>query len=264
MPLCAHSIGQGAGLAQPVRALACLGIAGTIRGCAILRLAFGRDPLLELEAMRLVIGNKNYSSWSMRPWLAAKAAGIPFEEEVIWLRQPDTKARMRALSPNAKVPALVDGAVVVFESVSILEYLAERAPSLWPDDAAARAHARSVCAEMHAGFAALRNRCPMNIKRAPAKIALGGEVEADVARIIASLTTCRTRFGSGGAFLFGQFTNADAMYAPVVNRFHAYDIPAPPVLRAYMEAMMATPMWQGWQRGALAESHVIGPIDEVS
>jgi glutathione S-transferase len=214
--------------------------------------------------MRLIIGNKTYSSWSMRPWFAAKAAGIPFEEEVIWLRQPDTKERMRALSPNAKVPALIDGPVVVFESISILEYLAERAPTLWPDDAAARAHARSICAEMHAGFAALRTRCPMNIKRAPARIALADEVEADVERIIASLTTCRARFGGGGAFLFGGFTNADAMYAPVVNRFHAYDIPAPPVMRTYMEAMMATPMWQEWQRQALAEPHVIGPIDAVS
>jgi glutathione S-transferase len=214
--------------------------------------------------MRLIIGNKTYSSWSMRPWFAANAAGIPFEEEVIWLRQPDTKERMRALSPNAKVPALIDGPVVVFESISILEYLAERAPTLWPDDAAARAHARSICAEMHAGFAALRTRCPMNIKRAPARIALADEVEADVERIIASLTTCRARFGGGGAFLFGGFTNADAMYAPVVNRFHAYDIPAPPVMRTYMEAMMATPMWQEWQRQALAEPHVIGPIDAVS
>jgi glutathione S-transferase len=214
--------------------------------------------------MRLVIGNKNYSSWSMRPWIAAKAGGIPFEEEMIWLREADTKERMRALSPNAKVPALIDGPVVAFESISILEYLAERAPLLWPDEAAARAYARSVCAEMHAGFAALRNRCPMNIKRAPASITLADDVKADVERIILLLTTCRARFGGGGAFLFGRFTNADAMYAPVVSRFRAYDIPAPGVVRAYMDAMMATPMWQEWEREALAETHAIGPIDSVS
>jgi glutathione S-transferase len=214
--------------------------------------------------MRLVIGNKNYSSWSMRPWIAAKAGGIPFEEEVIWLRQADTKERTRALSPNAKVPALIDGPVVAFESIAILEYLAERAPSLWPDEAAARAYARSACAEMHAGFAALRNRCPMNIKRAPASIALADDVKADLERIISLLTTCRERFGAGGAFLFGRFTNADAMFAPVVSRFHAYDIPAPRDVRAYMDEVMATPMWREWERGALAETRVIGPIDGVS
>ena len=210
-------------------------------------------------ALKLIIGNKNYSSWSMRPWIAAKAGGIPFEEEVIWLRQADTKERIRALSPNAKVPTLIDGPVVVFESISILEYLAELAPSLWPEEPAARAYARSVCAEMHAGFAALRNRCPMDIERAPASIALADDVKADVERIISLLTTCRARFGSGGAFLFGRFTNADAMYAPVVSRFHTYDIPVPGVVRAYMDEVMATPMWREWEGDALAEKHVIGP-----
>ena len=214
--------------------------------------------------MKLVIGNKNYSSWSMRPWFAAKAGDVPFEEEVVWLRQPDTGAHIRALAPNGKVPALIDGPVVVFESIAILEYLAERTPTLWPESAAARAHARSVSAEMHSGFAALRSHCPVNIKRAPSPIALPEPVMADITRIVFLLTDCRARFGAGGAFLFGRFTNADAMYAPVVNRFHAYAIPVPDIVRTYMNAVMATTMWKEWARDALAETQAIDAIDAVS
>jgi glutathione S-transferase len=214
--------------------------------------------------MKLLIGNKNYSSWSMRPWMAARAAGIPFEEEVVWLRQPDTAERIRAVCPSGKVPALVDGATVVFESLAILEYLAERAPALWPEDGQARAHARSISSEMHGGFAALRGRCPMNIKRVPKAVEPGREVEANIDRIVEIWTDCRTRFGAGGPFLFGRFTNADAMFAPVVNRFHAYDIPVPAAAKTYMEAMMATDAWIEWQRDALAENRSISDIDNVT
>jgi glutathione S-transferase len=214
--------------------------------------------------MKLLIGNKNYSSWSMRPWLAAKAADIPFEEEVVWLRQPDTSARILTTAPNGRVPALVDGDLVVFESISILEYLAERAPILWPSDSAARAIARSICAEMHAGFVPLRSRCSMNIKRKPSRIELAPDVRADVDRIIAMWTDCRERFGAGGDFLFGRFTNADAMYGPVVSRFHAYAVPVPTIVKRYMDAMMATTMWREWEAAALKETQVIAETDEIA
>lgn len=215
-------------------------------------------------AMKLLIANKTYSSWSMRPWLAAKAAGIPFEEEVVFLRQPDTASRIKALSPNGKVPALIDGPTVVFESIAILEYLAERVPTLWPEDAGARAQARSISAEMHAGFAALRSRCPMTLKREPAPVALGDDVKANVARLVEIIGGTRERFGAGGAFLFGRFTNADAMLGPVVNRFHVYAIPVPAAVRGYMDAVMATPMWAEWRRGAAAETQAIADIDAVA
>jgi glutathione S-transferase len=214
--------------------------------------------------MKLVIGNKNYSSWSMRPWMAAKAAGLPFEEEIVWLREPGVSQRIRAYSPNGKVPALIDGDLVVFESIAILEYLAERAPTLWPSDRAARSHARSISAEMHAGFVALRSRCPMSIRRRPSPIALDGAVKADIARIVEIWTDCRKRFGQAGPFLFGPFTNADAMFAPVVSRFQAYAIEVPPDAVAYMEAMIATPMWQEWRRAAVAEAQTIADTDEVA
>jgi glutathione S-transferase len=182
---------------------------------------------------------------------------------VILLRQGDTSARIGALSPNRKVPALIDGEVVVFESIAILEYLAERAPQLWPEAPAARAHARSIAAEMHAGFAALRSRCPMNLKRRPAPLDLDAEVKANVERIVALWADCRARFGAGGAFLFGRFTNADAMYAPVVARFLSYQVPVPADAKAYMEAVTATPMWQEWLRGAMAETAAIDDYDRL-
>ena len=214
--------------------------------------------------MKLVIGDKNYSSWSMRPWLAAKAAGIAFEEQQIWLRQPDTSERIRALSPNGKVPALIADDGAVFESIAILEYLAELAPSLWPEDRATRAHARSICAEMHAGFVALRNRCPMNIRRVPKAIALEADVRANIARIVAMWSDCRARYGDGGDFLFGRFTNADAMFAPVVNRFHVYAVPVPAVVRTYMDAVMATSAWQEWEAASRVETSTIADTDAVA
>ena len=214
--------------------------------------------------MKLLIANKNYSSWSMRPWLAAKMAGIAFEEQMIGLRQPDTAERIRAISPNGKVPALIDGDLVVFESIAILEYLAELAPALWPQERKARAHARAICAEMHAGFVALRSRCPMNIRRAPKAIALDGDVQANVARLVAMWSACRTQHGEGGAFLFGPFGNADAMFAPVVSRLHSYAVPVPAVVRTYMDAVMATSAWQEWEAASRAEVAVIADTDAIA
>src|SRR5712691_9666954 len=215
-------------------------------------------------ALRLVIGNKNYSSWSMRPWIAMKVAGIPFEEEVISLDAADFKARVGRISGNGKVPALADGNVQVWESLAILEYLAERYPDarLWPADPAPRATARAIAAEMHAGFVPLRRHLPMNMWRPVIRRELTADVQANVRRIDALWTDCRTRHGAGGAFLFGAFGAADAMYAPVVARFHTYAVEVGAVARAYMEAVMALPAWREWRTAALAEPWVLAE-DEV-
>jgi len=215
-------------------------------------------------ALRLIIGNKNYSSWSMRPWIAMKVAGIVFEEVVISLHAADFKPRVSKISGTGKVPALDDNGVHVWESLAILEYLAERFPGahLWPADPAARAHARAISAEMHAGFVPLRRACPMNMWRPVKKRELNDDAIASVRRIEAMWTDCRARFGAGGPFLFGAFGAADAMYAPVVARLHTYDIEVNQVARAYMAAVMALPAWAEWRSAGLAEPWVL-PEDEV-
>ena len=214
--------------------------------------------------LHLVIGNKNYSSWSMRPWIGMKAAGIPFDETVISLDAPDFKPRLAKLSGTGKVPALIDGDTHVWESLAILEYVAEKFPDagLWPADAAARAHARAISHEMHAGFLPLRRACPMNMWRPVKKRELSDEVMANVRRIDAMWTDCRSRYGSVGPFLFGAFSAADAMYAPVVARFHTYDVAIGAPVRAYMDAMRALPAWREWEAAALKEPWVLAE-DEV-
>jgi glutathione S-transferase len=209
-------------------------------------------------AFHLTIGNKNYSSWSMRPWFAMKVAGIPFEETVISLNAPDFKERLK-ISGTGKVPALVDGAVQVWESLAILEYLAETIPAakLWPADPAARAHARAIANEMHAGFVPLRRQCPMNMWRPVKKMELNAEAAANATRIDAMWSDCRARFGAGGPFLFGTFTASDAMYAPVVSRFHTYAVEVGAASRAYMAAVMALPAWAEWRAAALKEEWVL-------
>jgi glutathione S-transferase len=213
--------------------------------------------------LHLVFANKNYSSWSFRPWIALKVAGIPFEETVISLDAPDFKQRVGPLSGTGKVPALADGAVHVWESLAILEYLAEKFPQagLWPSDPAARAHARAIASEMHAGFIPLRKHCPMNMWRPVSKRELTADVATNVRRIDAMWTDCRTRFGAGGPFLYGRFTAADAMYAPVVSRFHTYAIEVGEVSRAYMQAVMALAAWKEWRAAAVKEPWVL-PEDE--
>ena len=205
--------------------------------------------------LKLIIANKAYSSWSLRPWILLTHFRIPFEEVVIPLDRPETREAILRYSPNAKCPALHDGKVAVWESLAIIEYVAEAFPekAIWPRGKAARAHARSLASEMHAGFAALRQVCPTNFRRKPKAIALSDEAKADAARIEAAWAHAREAFGKAGAFLFGRFSAADAMFAPVVNRFHAYDIPVAKTTRAYMEAIMALPAWKAWIAGAEAE-----------
>ena len=215
-------------------------------------------------ALHLTIGNKNYSSWSLRPWLALKVAGIPFEETVIPIYVPGSKEKFLERSPAGKVPILQDGAVTVWESLAILEYLAEQFPAtgLWPGDRGARAHARAIASEMHAGFQPLRRQCPMNMWRPVKKLELSAETAANVARIDAMWADCRARFGAGGPFLFGGFTAADAMYAPVVSRFHTYAVAVGAASAAYMDAVMALPAWREWHAAAVVEEWVLAE-DEV-
>src|SRR5437763_7288433 len=215
-------------------------------------------------APTLIIGNKNYSSWSLRPWIAMKVAGIAFDEIVIPLCEPGSRERVLAYSPTGKVPALADGDIPVWESLAILDHLADAVPQagLWPTDGKARAHARAVAAEMHAGFAALRRYCPMNMWRPPKVRELTPEAAADVHRIEVIWTDCRTRFGKQGPFLFGAFGAADAMYAPIVSRFVTYAIEVGPVALGYMEAVQALPAWQEWRAAALTEPWVL-PHNEV-
>lgn len=216
--------------------------------------------------MRLIIGNKNYSSWSLRAWIAMKVAGIAFEEHRILLYGPGAKEQILAHSPAGKVPCLIDGETRVWDSLAICEYLAEKHPELWPQDRAARAQARSVSAEMHSGFPELRTHMSMNIRRRHPGKGRTPEALADVARIIALWTDCRERFGAqpdaGGAFLFGRFSIADAMYAPVVLRFRTYEVDLPPACRAYSEAVLALPAMQAWIAAACQETESIAKFEQ--
>jgi glutathione S-transferase len=216
-----------------------------------------------MEKLTLVIANKAYSSWSLRPWLALKHAGAAFDEVVIPLRQPDTPANIAKWSPAGKVPVLRHGDVTIWESIAILEYLAELFPNagLWPADRAARAHARTISAEMHAGFVALRSHFNMNLRRRRPKSGRMPEVEQDIARITAMWRDCRARFGHGGPFLFGSFSNADAMYAPVVTRFETYEVALDGECRAYADAILALPAMRTWYADAVAEPWTIAEYE---
>jgi glutathione S-transferase len=214
-------------------------------------------------SLTLIIGNKNYSSWSLRPWIAMKVAGIPFAEKLFPLYEPGSREQVLHYSPTGKVPVLIDGDEHVWESLAILEHLAERFPDagLWPSDRRARSHARVVANEMHGGFQALRKNCTMNLWLPVKTRPQPDEVLADMRRIEAMWADCRARFGQNaekpGPFLFGAFGAADAMYAPVVARFHTYGLPVAAGTRAYMDAVMALPAWQEWTAAALKEPWIM-------
>ena len=216
--------------------------------------------------LKLVIGNKNYSSWSMRPWLALRANNIPFEEIFISLYSGEAdKQRILDFTRSGKVPVLVDGDVAIWDSLAIIEYVAERFPEkrLWPEHPSRRAHARSVSAEMHSGFAALRNECGMNLHRPVGAIGLSADARANIARIQQIWIECRERFGASGPFLFGAFGGADAMFAPVVHRFRTYAIEVEPGAQDYMAAVMSLPAFQEWTRAGLAETIIIDRFETV-
>jgi glutathione S-transferase len=218
-----------------------------------------------MAPLKLIVANKAYSSWSLRPWILLAHFKIPFEETVIPLDTPQTRELILAHSPNGKCPALHDGAITVWESLAVIEYIAERYPEkpIWPRGKAARAQARSLSAEMHAGFQALRQHCPTNFRRPVRKIALTEAVEADVARIEQAWAKARAEFGKAGPFLFGRFSAADAMFAPVVNRFHTYDVPVSRKSRDYMNAIMALPAWKAWIADGEAEEWRVEKYEAV-
>lgn len=203
--------------------------------------------------MLLVIGNKNYSSWSLRAWLAMKVLGLPFEEKRIALYTDEAKAELLRYSPAGKVPILVDGGTTVWDSLAILEYLAERHPGLWPSDRAERARARSICAEMHSGFPSLRTHMSMNVRRRYPDKGRTPEVLAEIERIQAIFDAAK------GPFLFGAFGAADAMYAPVVLRFRTYAVEVRN--RRYMEAVLALPAMQEWIAAVGRETESIAKFD---
>lgn len=203
--------------------------------------------------LKLVIGDRNYSSWSLRPWLVLKQSGLPFEEIIIRLRERNTRAEIFKHSPSGKVPCLIDGGTVIWDSLAICEYIAEKAPALWPADSKSRAEARSISAEMHSGFVALRHVLPMDVAASKPYSARTADVDGDIARIIEIWEDCRSRFANAGSFLFGRFTIADAMFAPVAWRFQTYEIELPAASRKWADAMLALPAMQEWRDGALAE-----------
>jgi glutathione S-transferase len=216
--------------------------------------------------LKLVIGNKNYSSWSMRPWLAALNHHIPLQGGFISLYTGAAdKQRILDFSRSGKVPILVDGDVTVWDSLAIIEYIAERFPEkrLWPEHPAHRAHARAVSAEMHSGFAALRNECGMNLHRPVGAVELSVEARANIARIQEIWSECRERYGQSGPFLFGAFGAADAMFAPVVHRFRIYAIAVTKETRRYMDTMTALPAFVEWTKAGLAETIVIEKFETV-
>ncbi len=211
--------------------------------------------------MKLISGNLRYSSWSIRAWTAVKLSGLPCEIEVLPLFVPATNARLAAESPNRKTPLLTDDDLKIWDSLAIVEYLAERAPQLWPADSKARAVARSVCAEMHSSFQALRRLCTMNTGRHYPGFVLSDDASADVARIEAIWADCHARFGAGGDFLFGAFSAADCYYAPVVSRFITYDVALSDTAQRYVSAMQAHPLIQEWFRQAAAETWIVAKYE---
>jgi glutathione S-transferase len=203
----------------------------------------------------LVIGNRNYSSWSMRAWLALRATGAEFDEVLVPLGRPETGVEILRWSPTGRVPALHDDGLVVWDSLAICEYLAEKFPAagLWPADPAARATARSVTAEMHSGFTALRSQMPMNLRASRTLAARDPDVDEDIRRVVEIWEACRRDFGAGGDLLFGEFTIADAFFAPVVSRFITYGIDPGGVAGRYMAALWALPSVLDWACAARAE-----------
>ena len=210
--------------------------------------------------MKLVIGSKNYSSWSMRPWLLMTQLGIAFEEERISFAAPDWKQRALDYAPTGQFPVLVDGDLAIWDTLAIVEYLAETHPNhgVWPQAAAARARARSIAAEMHAGFSALRHSMQMNCELRVTMRPIDRAVRLDIARVFAIWSDCRARVApDGGPFLFGAFSAADAFYAPVVRRFVSYGVEVPPAAHDYVAAMEALPAMRSWMADALAEREFV-------
>lgn len=212
--------------------------------------------------MLLVIGNKNYSSWSLRPWLLMQHFDVAFEEQQIWLFSQEMPQQMRQFSPSLKVPALIDGETSVWDSLAICEYINEQylAGKAWPSDTKQRAVARAICSEMHSGFNAIRNEMPMNCRREPASIVLSRQAEQEIARVFDLFEQClssQTPIADRPQYLFCDFSIADAFFMPLITRFASYAIDIPAPLQAYFNTMLNLPAYQVWLEQATAESAII-------
>lgn len=219
----------------------------------------------DVAEFTLVVGNKNYSSWSLRGWLAARAAGVAFDEVLVRLSEPGSRNELLRHSPAGKVPVLKHGSRVIWDSLAIIEYLAEVRPEagLWPADPEARAHARSIAAEMHSGFQALRSSMPMNLRKSLPGKGRSRDVAEDIERIRAIWRACRERFGAAGPFLFGHFSAADVMYTPVATRFRTYAVELDQLCQDYADAVLTRSDFLAWRAAALDERAVIAE-DEVA
>jgi len=214
--------------------------------------------------IHLAVGNKLYSSWSLRAGILLSAFDIPFEETVIAMYKDDTKTRMLEHGPTGKVPAINDGEISVWESLAIMEYIAETYPdmNIWPSDKAARAHARAACSEMHAGFMGLRSSCPMNLTAQFKPKDRGEEVIADIARLEELWGEARSQYGAGGDFLYGEFSAADAMFAPVVTRLDTYQLPVSRETRFYMDIVLSCDAFLAWKEDAFKEPWFLPHYEE--
>ncbi|HXV25755.1 MAG TPA: glutathione S-transferase family protein [Alphaproteobacteria bacterium] len=212
-----------------------------------------------MPARTLVIGNKAYSSWSLRGWLALKQTGLPFDEILIPLDRPESPAALARYSPSLRVPVLIDGDLRIWETIAIIEHLAELVPEagLWPRDRTSRAHARAIAAEMHTGFAQLRRDLPMDLKRAPAPRAYPDPVAEEIRRVETIWAECRVAKPTGGPFLFGAFCGADAMFAPVATRLRSYAVPISAVSADYCDALFDHPPMRDWVAAGRAEPWII-------
>ena len=211
----------------------------------------------------LVLGSKNYSSWSLRPWVFLRKVGLDFREHVIHFDAADYQAQIAAVSPSRRVPLLVDGELKIWDSLAICEYAAERTGRGLPGDRAARAVARSAAAEMHSGFQTLRDECPMNVRAVGLRVPRTAQLEADIARVDEFWSQCRQRYGGSGGWLFGEYSIADAMFAPVVFRFRTYGASLRPASQAYVLHAIEDPAMREYRAAAEQEAHPLPKVDEV-
>jgi glutathione S-transferase len=211
----------------------------------------------------LLIGSKNYSSWSLRPWLFLRKAGFEFREQIVYFDESDYQAQIAAVSPSRRVPLLIDGGVKIWDSLAICEYVADFTGTGLPWNRAARGQARSIAAEMHSGFQTLRNECPMNVRARNRRVPLTPQLQADIARIDEIWSGCRESYGTGGGWLFGDFSIADAMFAPVFFRFQSYGGALSAASESYLEYVLNDPAVREWQDASMKEGHPLPFVDQV-
>jgi glutathione S-transferase len=221
------------------------------------------ENALQYGTATLLIGSKNYSSWSLRPWLFLRKVGFKFREQLVYFDESDYQAQIAALSPSRRVPLLIDEGVKIWDSIAICEYAAEAADFGLPRDRTARAQARSAAAEMHSGFQTLRNECPMNVRARDRRVSVTPQLQADIARIDEIWSGCRQAYGAGGGWLFGDFSIADAMFAPVFFRFQSYGARLSPPSQAYLSYALQDPNLRDWQDAASKEGHPLPDVDRI-